>query len=333
MSRFRFPSRGVLTPTATFAVLLATYLVGVFSFEHFGSAAVLRNLLVDNAFLGVAAAGTTVVIISGGIDLSVGSLMALSAVVVSALVGRYGWHPAPAMLVALGGGAAFGAAQGGLIRVLALPAFIVTLAGLFLARGLAFAIQAQSAAVDHPFIARTLGETLALELPLGPRGMSLPPTVPALLLVFAATWWLLRRTPFGRRVHAIGDDAEAAALMGVPVAATGVRVYALSGFLSALAGLFFLLYQQSGDPASCRGLELDAIAAVVIGGTLLRGGVGSVVGTFFGVMTLGLIQTLITFQGDLNSWWTRIAVGALMLAFLLGHAALDRLAERARRAA
>ena len=104
--------------------------------------------------------------------------------------------------------------------------------------------------------------------------------------------------------------------MGVPVGRTKILVYTLSGFCSALAGVVYSIYTQSGDPASCVGFELDAIAAVVIGGTLLTGGVGFVGGTAFGVLILGLIQSLINFQGDLNSWWTRIAVGVLLLLFI-----------------
>ena len=113
------------------------------------------------------------------------------------------------------------------------------------------------------------------------------------------------------------SDESSAALMGLPVARTKIRIYAVSGFCSALAGVVYTFYTQSGDPASCVGLELDAIAAVVIGGTLLSGGVGLMTGTIMGVLILGLIQTLITFKGDLNSWWTRIVVGLLVLVFIV----------------
>jgi simple sugar transport system permease protein len=123
-------------------------------------------------------------------------------------------------------------------------------------------------------------------------------------------------------VYAVGDDPAAATLMGLPVHRIRVRVYTISGGASALAGICFALYQQSGDPASCKGMELDVIAAVIIGGTLLRGGVGSVIGSFAGVMILGLIQSIIMFQGTLSSWWTRIAAGGLVLAFLLLHRAV-----------
>jgi simple sugar transport system permease protein len=118
-------------------------------------------------------------------------------------------------------------------------------------------------------------------------------------------------------VYAIGGSETSAALMGLPVAATLVRVYALSGFCAAMAGLIYSFYTLSGYSLHATGLELDAIAAVVIGGTLLSGGVGHVPGTLVGVLVLGLIQTLISFDGTLSSWWTRIVIGMLLLVFCL----------------
>lgn len=326
--RFGFSQRGIPL-AATGLVLVGVFLAGAGAFPHFASWAVVRNLLVDNAFLGVAAVGATFVILSGGIDLSVGSVMAFSATLIASLIEQRGVHPAAAMAIALVAGAAFGAVQGALIRCFRLPPFLVTLAGLFFARGAAFAVYPQSIGIRHDFVARTLNETLTLHLPLGARGITLPCTVFILAGAFAAAWVVLRHTRFGRAVYAIGDDEQAASLMGLPVGRTQVQVYAVAGLCSALAGVVFTLYQQSGDPAACKGLELDAIAAVVIGGTLLTGGVGSVIGTFFGVLILGVIQTLIAFQGDLSSWWTRIAVGALVLLFLGLHRGVEGLARRA----
>lgn len=315
---------------ATAAVLIAAFLAGAIRYDHFASWLVARNLLVDNAFLGIAAVGTTFVILGGGIDLSVGAVMAFTSVLVARLIEHGGVHPSLAVLLAILIGVLFGAMQGALIRLFALPAFLVTLAGMFLARGLAFAVHPESLGIRHAFVAETLNDTLAFTLPLGRRGIMIPFTVVIATATFAAAWWLLRQTPFGRSVYAIGDDEHAATLMGLPVARSRIAVYALAGGLSALAGVVFALHQQAGDPTACKGLELEAIAAVVIGGTLLRGGVGSVVGTAMGVMILGLIQTIISFEGTLSSWWTKIVVGALVLLFVGLQRGIDAFASRSR---
>lgn len=302
---------------ATALVLVLACAAGALRYEHFASWTVARNLLVDNAFLGVAALGATFVILSGGIDLSVGSMIAFTSIFLASRIELHHWHPLAAIAVALAIGAAFGASQGALIHAFRLPAFLVTLAGMFFVRGVAFILHPQSLGIRHPFIAVTLNESVAFTLPLGPRGVDIPLTVDLFLLALAAAAVVLHHTRFGRAVYAIGDDEQSALLMGLPVARTRVGAYAVAGFCSALAGVVFTLYQQSGDPAACKGFELDVIAAVVMGGTLLRGGVGSVLGSALGVLLFGVIQTFLTFEGTLSSWWTRIVVGALLLLFLV----------------
>jgi simple sugar transport system permease protein len=147
------------------------------------------------------------------------------------------------------------------------------------------------------------------------------------LVVVALAMVIAHFTQFGRTVYAIGGSEHSAVLMGLPVRSTLIGVYTLSGFCSALAGVVFTFYMLSGYGLHAVGLELDAIAAVVIGGTLLSGGVGYVFGTLFGVLMLGIIQTLIMFDGTLSSWWTRIVIGALLFAFCL----LQRVFERGRK--
>ncbi len=137
------------------------------------------------------------------------------------------------------------------------------------------------------------------------------------IVVLLAAIFIAHCTPFGRAVYAIGGSEHSAMLMGLPVRRTLIGVYTFSGFCSALAGVIFTFYMLSGYGLHAIGLELDAIAAVVIGGTLLTGGVGYVAGTLFGVLMLGIIQTLISFDGTLSSWWTRIVVGALLFVFCL----------------
>lgn len=296
---------------ATAVVMVALYVGGCLAYPNFGSLRVLVNLFGDNAFLGVAAVGATFVIISGGIDLSVGSVIAFTGIFIAQGL-AHGW-PLPVVgLAALGCGLGFGAGMGALIHAFALPPFLVTLGGMFFLRGLSFVVDAQSRAIQHPFYTHTVR---ALALPLAGR-VTLPLTAMCFLAVVAAATVMARGTRFGRNIYAIGSSETSAVLMGLPVGATKVGVYALAGFCSALGGCVATFYMQSGNPASFSGLELDAIAAVAIGGALLTGGVGFVPGTMMGVLILGLIQTLISFQGNLNTWWTRIAVGVLLLLFI-----------------
>jgi len=298
---------------ATALVLVVLYALGCVSFQNFGSLRVLVNLVGDNAFLGVAAVGATFVILSGGIDLSVGSVVAFTSIFIASLVG-HGVNPLVAIALALLAGALFGTLMGILIRAFHLPRFLVTLAGMFLARGLGFVVYPQSLGITHPFFLQRVTEGLAI--PLNER-VSIPFTATCYVAFFFLALFVAHYTRFGRYIYALGGDEQSATLMGLPVGRTKVLIYTVSGFCSALAGVVYTFYTQSGDPASCVGLELDAIAAVVIGGTLLSGGVGFMAGTLMGVLILGVIQTLITFKGDLNTWWTRIVVGLLVLVFIL----------------
>jgi galactofuranose transport system permease protein len=298
---------------ATALVLIALYTVGCLSFPNFGSLRVAVNLVGDNAFLGVAAIGATFVILSGGIDLSVGAAVAFTSILIASLVGS-GINPFFVILIALLIGAIFGTAMGCLIQWFELPPFLVTLAGMFLARGMGFVVHPQSLGIEHPFFLKHITEDLSIHLT---ERVSVPFTATCFVVILLLALLVAHYTPFGRYIYALGGDEQSATLMGLPVGRTKIFTYTVSGFVSALAGVVYTFYTQSGDPASCVGLELDAIAAVVIGGTLLSGGVGFIAGTAMGVLILGLIQTLITFQGNLNTWWTRIVVGILVLIFIL----------------
>ncbi len=296
---------------ATAVVLVALFATASVLYPNFGSMRVLANLFSDNAVLGVTAIGMTFVILSGGIDLSVGSVAAFTTVAIATLIGK-GMHPLAAIALALAAGTLFGWAQGGLIYRYELPAFLVTLGGMFLARGLAFAVTMESVRIEHPFYT-SLGE---LSLPLGGRA-ALSAAAMIFLALCAAAWFVAHFTVFGRHVYALGGDADSARLMGLPVGRTRPAVYAVSGLCSALGGAVFTLYAGSGNPATEAGLELDAIAAVVIGGTLLTGGVGYVLGTLLGVLIFGTIHSALIFDGRLDSSWLRIVIGLLLLGFIL----------------
>ena len=239
----------------------------------------------------------------------------------AALVEHRHWSAAAVIPLVLAMGAAFGALQGLLIQRFRLQPFIVTLAGMFLARGLCYLISIDSISItDETYAAISQARVTLWD------GAALSVGALLALGVVAAGIYLAHGTEFGRTVYAIGGNEQSALLMGLPVARTTVLVYCFSGLCSALAGVVFTFYMQSGYGLHAMGLELDTIAAVVIGGTLLSGGVGYVAGTLFGVLILGIIQTLISFDGSLSSWWTRIVIGALLFAFCL----LQRLFESSR---
>jgi|EP01034_Spumella_vulgaris_P028959 simple sugar transport system permease protein len=297
------------TSLVTVILLVVMFVAGGAAYPGFLSLQVVLNLLIDNAFLLVIAIGMSFVILSGGIDLSVGSVLALATMISAWLLNSAHWPPAAVIALVLVLGALFGAAQGALIHYFKLQAFIVTLAGMFLARGLCYLISINSITIEDPFFVAMSQSQIEL---LG--GFLSPGAVIALVLLGVAIY-AAHFTPFGRAVYAIGGNEQSAHMMGLAVGRTKVLIYALSGFCAALAGVLFSFYMLSGYGLHAQGTELDAIAAVVIGGTLLSGGYGYIAGALSGVLILGAIQTLIAFDGTLSSWWTKIVIGALLFVF------------------
>ena len=295
----------------TIVVFLAGYGYCFTQFPGFASTRVFFDLLTDNAFLGIVAVGMTFVILSGGIDLSVGSVIAFTGVLLAKLIGEYGVAPGYAFVIVLLMGSMFGALMGWIIDTLKLPAFIITLAGMFFVRGMSFIVSEESLPINHPvydFLAN-----FAWKMPGGGRFTLL--ALVMLMVVFVGII-LAHRTRFGNNVYAVGGSNVSAALMGVPVRRTTIYIYMLSSTLAVLSGIVFSLYTSAGYALAASGVELDAIASVVIGGTLLSGGVGTVLGSLFGVLIQGLIQTYITFDGTLSSWWTKIVMGILLFVFI-----------------
>ncbi|MDV4154700.1 MULTISPECIES: galactofuranose ABC transporter, permease protein YjfF [Rhizobium] len=297
---------------ATIVIFVLAYAGCALQYPNILSTRVIGNLLTDNAFLGIAAVGMTFVIISGGIDLSIGSVIAFTGVFLAVILQNTSIHPLLAFAIVLVITTAFGAIMGAIIHYLEMPAFIVTLAGMFLARGMAFVLSIDSIPIDHEYYSTLT--SLYYRLPGGGR-LTLIGGI--MLLVFAVGIFIAQRTRFGTNVYALGGGPQTARLMGVPVGRTTIQIYALSGFLAGLSGIVFSLYTSAGYSLAAVGVELDAIAAVVIGGTLLTGGAGFVAGTLIGILIQGLIQTYITFDGTLSSWWTKILIGLLLFAFIL----------------
>lgn len=320
MRRFLSLDRRYWPLIVTMTLFGLVYGYGVVTYRGFDSPQVFLNLLIDNAFLMITAIGMTFVILSGGIDLSVGAVIALTTVLSAFLVEEQGLHPLQVIPIVLLVGTALGFVMGAIIHYFKVQPFIVTLAGMFFARGMCFVISVNAITITHDFY-KAIAK-FRIPIPMFERAF-ISINVLILLIVLLAAIYLAHFTRFGRTVYAIGGSEQSAMLMGLPVARTKILVYALSGFCSALAGVVFSIYTLSGYGLYTNGLELDAIAAVVIGGTQLTGGVGFVFGTVFGVLIQGLIQTTIIFQGTLNSWWTKIVVGLLTLFFILMQSAFS----------
>ncbi len=296
-------------------VLVVVVVVGALAFDTFGTAENLKNIAINNAFLALVGFGMTFVIISGGIDLSVGSVFALGGVLA-------GWGAQHGLLAALLAPlivcTLIGLVQGLLIARLGLAAFIVTLAGLLGARGLLLAITDEGSKTylidrDSAFAALGQGEVLGIRVP-----------ILIALAALAAGVVVLRRTRFGQTLFAIGGSESASLLMGLPVRRSKTLVYAISGLLAGLAGALLAARTSSGVPTVGVGLELDAIAAVVIGGTLLSGGAGALTGTLAGVLLLGVIQNLINQVGGLSSSYQAVVSGAFLIVVVLVQTYLSR---------
>ncbi len=289
---------------------------------NFASAPNVANLFIGNACLGIIAVGMTLVIFSGGIDLSVGAVAAFTNIFAAVLIEKHGMNPLLVILASLAIGTAFGAAMGALIHYFKQPAFLVTLAGMFFARGCAYWMSTDSIDIHNELFLKLSRDTAKIG---GDTIHPLPAYV--FLVVLAFGYVLAQHTRFGRNLLAIGGNEQSALLMGLPVGVTKIAVYALCGAGAALAGLVSTLV-SGGDSTYGIGLELDAIATVVIGGTLLTGGRGHMLGTLLGFLIIGTIQSAITFDGSLSSWWTRIITGALLLGFILFQRLLLRATQK-----
>lgn len=296
---------------ATIVLFISLFLIGSILYNGFLSPQVFSNLFIDNAYLIVIAIGEAVAILTGGIDLSVGAMIAFVSMITASLLQK-GVNPVLVILVVLIVGIIFGTVQGILIQKFNLHPWIVTLAGMFFARGASYIISIDTIMIDNPLFIDISSYRISI---LPDAFISI--NVIVSLMVVAGAFYMLKFTRFGRTVYAIGGNENSAKLMGLPVERTKILVYTFSGFCSALGGLLFTIYTLSGYGLHCNGTEMDAIAACVIGGILLTGGYGNIIGPLFGVLTTGIIQSLIMFDGTLNSWWTKIAVGMLLFMFIV----------------
>jgi len=309
----------------TIALFVAIYVAGVFIYrqKNFGSLNSFFDMLNSNPGLIVIAAGMTMVIISGGIDISVGGQVAMYCMMLAYFMEKQGVNAYTMILIVLITGVVFGLFQGVLVAYFNIQPFIATLTGMFFARGMTAVISPQTIDIKNKdFLALALYK---IKFPFGgyynAAGVYQQPfiylSVVLALLVFIAVFAMMTWTKFGRSIYALGGSAQSAMLMGLNVKRTKLMVYTLMGFLTAIGGFLFCLFSTGGAVEKAQGFEIQAIASSVIGGAMLTGGVGSVIGSFFGVLVQTTIVKFINFNGTLANGWSSIVLGAIMSFFII----------------
>ncbi len=286
------------------------------------------DLLNDNAALIIISCSLTIVMIGGGINISVGGVIGFT-VMSCAISLNNSTNPSSfvtillTLLLALGIGLGFGLLQGFLVAHLEIQPFIVTLAGMFLARGLTTILSVNPVKVTHEGFLALVKTKLKISW-LGytaQNGNLIPAKIEIGAIVAAAVvilmFLLLRYTKLGRSIYAVGGNRQSALMLGINVRRTIFWSYVISGLLSGLAGFVFLMHKPAGNASVAMRSEMDAIASSIIGGTLLTGGVGNVIGTFFGSMILATIQKIIALSPLNASWWQEMANGAMLSFFIL----------------
>jgi len=281
------------------------------------------DLFNNNAFLIVIACGLTVVMIAGGIDISVGGITALVTMVCIVYLDDHGGSVFGSLAVALGIGLAFGLVQGILIAYLDIQPFIVTLAGMFFAKGMITIVSPVPRTAAHEaFVAL---KQFRFEIPgigyYGKTGNFIPakmePGVIVAIVTVLAVAVVLKWTRFGRNLYAVGGNKQSALMLGINVKRTKFYSYLLSGLLSGISGYVYLLHTGAGDAANATAAEMQAIASAIIGGTLLTGGVGSVIGTLFGVLILKTMTSIVVTSGLREPYWQSITTGLMLCLFIL----------------
>ena len=312
-----------LLMTITIGIFIIMYLMAMIFFGGgFLHAQQIFDMLNDNASLIIVSCGLTIVMIGGGIDISVGAVTSL--VVMSCILYlNNGGNIFVSILLALGIGLAFGLVHGFLISYLEIQPFIVTLAGMFFARGMTTILSVNPQKAAHDGFAKL--RDIKIEIPwlgyvakngnLVPARMELGVVVAFLCLVLI--FILLKYIRLGRSFYAMGGNQQSALMLGINVKKTRFLSYVLSGLLSGISGYVFMMHTGAGNATNAAGMEMNAIASSIIGGTLLTGGVGNVAGTFFGTMTLTTIKKIVVSSGLNDPWWQSITTGGMLCFFIL----------------
>lgn len=313
----------------TIALFVVMYAIGcgIYQDKGFGNLQTFLNILINNAGLICVTCGMTCVMLTGGIDISVGSVIAMDCMLL--VYGMTEWKMGALQMVALILiiGIVFGAIQGFLVGYLEIQPFIVTMAGMFFARGMTAVICSGQISIteqDNPTFYGWANAKINLPEFLGKANRHgkivvpyMRPTVIIAFLVLILIFLMLKYTKFGRNLYAVGGNQMSATMMGLNVKKTKMLSHILSSFLCSIGGILYCLNTMSGSVNQATGLEMDAIASAVIGGTLLTGGVGNVIGSFFGVMITGTITVLVNTNGKLLSSWANIATAALLCIFII----------------
>ncbi|MCR4787211.1 MAG: sugar ABC transporter permease YjfF [Lachnospiraceae bacterium] len=324
----------LLLMTITICIFLVMYLLAmIFLQGGFLHSQQLFDLLNDNASLIIVSCGLTIVMIGGGIDISVGAVTSL--VVMSCVIYlNKGGNLFVSILLALGIGLAFGLVHGFLISYLEIQPFIVTLAGMFFARGMTTILSVdpqkathegflklQEAKIEIPWLGYTAknGNMIPARMEIG-----VVVALTCVILVFI----LLKYIRVGRGFYAMGGNQTSSLMLGINVKRTRFISYVLSGLLSGISGYVFLMHTGAGNATNAAGMEMNAIASSIIGGTLLTGGVGNVIGTFFGTLTLTTIKKIVVSSGLNDPWWQSITTGGMLCFFILLQSVVLRQREK-----
>ncbi|MEY8515809.1 sugar ABC transporter permease YjfF [Lachnospiraceae bacterium 29-84] len=295
----------------------------VFQGQGFRNPQSFFNLLNANAALIVLSCGLSLVMITGGIDISVGGVTALVSMCCAVYLDFHNGNVAMAIVIALAIGLAFGAFQGFLVAYLDIQPFIVTLAGMFFARGMTTIVNTEPFNVANEAF-KALKNTRVIIPGLGTlnrKGIYVDAYVEigviVAILIVIIMFCFLRWTKLGRSFYAVGGNRQSALMLGINVKRTRFLSHLICGFLAGIGGFVYFLHVGSGSASHATGAEMDAIASSIIGGTMLTGGVGNIAGTFFGVLSLGTIQSIVSTAGLDKAWWTGITRAAMLCVFLV----------------
>ena len=308
----------------TIVIFLCLYLGAIiFQGGGFTKPQMFFNILNANAALIITSVGMSIVMISGGIDISLGGVVALVSMCCAVYLDFHNGSILGSILIALGIGLAFGLIQGFLVAYLDIQPFIVSLAGMFFARGMTTIVNtAPFNVADEEFNKLKLTR---INVPgmgsYNKRGTYIPAYIEigvvVALIVVVVLFLVLRYTKLGRSFYAVGGNKQSALMLGINVKRTKFLSHVICSLLGGIGGYVYFLHVGSGAASHATGLEMNAIASSIIGGTMLSGGVGNVVGSFFGVLSLSTIQNIVANAGLDKAWWTGITIAAMLCIFLL----------------